>query len=153
MGVDMQRLIVVIIGFILACGAFLPSAWADQWNQKTRVTFNEPVAIPRQTLAPGTYWFVLNDDGTHRNVVQVFSSDWSKLYATLLTASAQRSKSTNQTEIKFAERPSNKPEALLTWYYPGALIGHTFLYGPRHEKEFAHDRSRTLVVPPLRTRS
>jgi hypothetical protein len=57
--------------------------------------------------------------------------------------------SIDNTEIELAERPHQKPEALLKRYIPGRLTAHKFLYSPRHEQEFARDAKQDVVPGPL----
>src|ERR1700758_1740341 len=111
-----------VCGIILAFTTFLPMARADEWNQQTKLSFSQPVEIPGGVLPAGTYWLKLADTQS-RNVVDIYSSDWSKDYATLVTVPEYRLQSNDHTEVEFAERPHDKPEALLTWYYPGMLTG------------------------------
>jgi hypothetical protein len=122
------------------------------WNQKTELSFSQAVEIPGRILPAGRYWFVLDNSPADRNVVQVFSGDWSKEWAILLTIPTYRSQSTDITEVKFAERAHDKPEALLTWYYPGRLTGHEFLYASRHEQEFARDIKQDVEARTLKAR-
>jgi hypothetical protein len=143
------KLLSVLFCFVLACAVFVPMARADEYDQMTRMTFSEPVEIPGQVLPAGTYWFVLARNTSDRNIVQVFSKDWSKFYANLFAIPTDRQQPTNRTEIEFAERPHNKPEALLKWYYPGMLTGHEFLYSRRHEKEFARDAKQDVRATPV----
>ncbi len=149
----MRSAIAMVAGILLAFAAFLPRARADEWNQMTKLTFNQPVEIPGRVLPAGTYWFVLANSDSNRNIVQVFSADWSREYATLLSASTYRAEPTNHTEIKFAERPHKRPEALLKWFYPGHLTGHQFLYSKRHEREFAHDAKLNVQASGFSSRS
>ena len=149
---NMRNLFCLVVGVALACMGFLPAAAADDWNQMTKLSFSQPIEIPGSVLPAGTYWFVLEDSPTERNIVQVFSADWSKECATLLTVPSYRSESTDVTEVEFAERPHDKPEALLTWYYPGRLTGHEFLYSSRHEKEFASDIKQDVDARELKVR-
>jgi len=135
--------------FILACMVFLPAARADEWNQMTKMEFSEPVEIPGAVLPAGTYWFVLLDDSSNRDIVRIFSSDWSKLYATLFRVPTERMQSTDRTEIKFAERPHSQPEALFKWYYPGLLTGHEFSYPQKEEKELTRDAKQDVVARPM----
>jgi hypothetical protein len=137
----------VIFCCVLSCAVLLPAARADEWNQKTKMTFAQPVELPGRVLAPGTYWFVLLNSDSDRDIVQVFSEDWSYLYATLSTIPTDRQQATDETEIKFAERPYDKPEAFLEWYYPGLLTGHEFLYSHKQQKELARDGQRDVLVP------
>ena len=141
----------IVFCCVLSCAVLLPAARADEWNQKTKMSFTEPVEIPGRVLAPGTYWFVLLRSDSERNIVQVFSQDSSYLYATLLTIPTDRPQATDKTEIKFAERPYDKPEALLKWYYPGLLAGHEFLYSRKREKELSRDSQQDglVVTMPL----
>lgn len=149
----MRKAMSILFGMILACGVFLPAAHASEWNQETEITFSQPVQIPHRVLPAGTYWFVLARSQANRNVVRVFSHDWSRLYATTITIPTERASSTSRTEITFAERPSNKPEALLKWYYPGRLTGHEFLYRIGQEHEFTRDRHINTIAPHLKVRS
>lgn len=131
----------------------LPAAHAGIWNQKTELTFNHPVEIPHTTLPAGTYWFILANDPSNRDVVEIYSADWSKQYATLQTVPTERFRTTNHTDLTFAERPANKPEALLKWFYPGQLMGHEFIYSPRHTREFARDAKQETGLRPFDTGS
>jgi hypothetical protein len=144
---NINKLLSFFFCLVLACAALLPMARADEYDQKTKMTFNEPVEIPGQVLPAGTYWFVLFPNTPDRNIVQVFSKDQSKLYATVFAISSDRQQPTNRTELQFAERPHNKPEALLKWYYPGSLIGHQFLYSRKHEREFAREAKLNVMAP------
>jgi hypothetical protein len=141
------KVLAVMFCCVLSCAVLLPAARADEWNQKTKMTFAQPVELPGRVLAPGTYWFVLLNSDSDRDIVQVFSEDWSYLYATLSTIPTDRQQATDETEIKFAERPYDKPEALLKWYYPGLLTGHEFLYSHKQQRELARDGQRDVLVP------
>jgi hypothetical protein len=83
-------LALVIAGLLGAASA--QSARADEWNQETILTFSQPVEIPGQILPAGRYWFILADSFSNRHIVRIFSSDWSKLYATLNIVRNQREK-------------------------------------------------------------
>jgi hypothetical protein len=143
---NIRKVLEVVFCFMLACTVFLPVARADEWDQMTKLTFSGPVEIPGSVLPAGSYWFVLLNNSSDRNVVQIFSEDWSRLYATLLAIPTDRQQPTDETEVKFAERPHDKPEALLKWYYPGLLTGHEFLYSAKHEREFARDAKQDVLV-------
>jgi len=130
----------------LLCGVSVSSAHADEWNQETILTFSQPVEIPGHILPAGTYRFILFDSYSDRNIVQIFSSDWSQLYATLFTASSIRQEPTGETAIRFAERPSNQPEAITTWFYPGEVTGHQFIYWGKEARELATDTKRLVLA-------
>jgi hypothetical protein len=133
----------------LACAILPPAAKGDEWNQMTKLSFSEPVEIPGQVLPAGTYWFVLQNNASNRDVVQIFGADWSRIEATLETVPTDRQQPTDGTEIQFAERPSQKPEAILKWYYPGLLTGHEFVYSRQYEKEFAREAKRDVLTPEM----
>jgi len=149
---NVRYAISIVCGVVLAWIAFVPVARADEWNQMTKMSFSQPVELPGMVLPAGQYWFTVADSPNNRNVVEVYKGDWSRQLAVLLTIPSYRTQSTDRTEIKFAERPHDRPEALLKWYYPGRLTGREFVYSKRHEREFAHDQSRDLVVRPLKIR-
>jgi len=133
----------VILMLFLGCTSFL---YADPATQLTRFTFTQPVEVPGTTLPAGTYWFQLLDSPANTNIVQIFSNDWSKLYATVLTISDLRMDRTSRTELTFAERRHDKPQALLAWFYPGMDIGHEFLYPTKLENRLDRDPHEDLLL-------
>lgn len=144
----LRRSLAVVFSFILASVVFLPAARADEWNQMTKLNFDEPVEIPGAVLPAGAYWFVLQNNLGDRQVVQIFSSDWSKTYSTLHTVPVQRLEPRSRTEIKFAERRHSQPEALLDWYYPGLLVGHESFTHRKRSGNSRVTRSKTLRFDP-----
>ncbi|MGH9681727.1 MAG: hypothetical protein ACRD4Y_17410 [Candidatus Acidiferrales bacterium] len=125
-----------IFGAILALALFAPHARADEENQASQFTFNQPVELPGHIVLPaGTYWFqVANDQGSmgNNNIVQVLSADRSQNYGSFLTISAIHS-ITDHSRMTFAERSHGKPMALVSWFYPDRVFGHEFVY-PSHEE-------------------
>src|SRR4029077_7743035 len=89
----------IIFATMLAFLIMLPVARASEEDQATKLTFNKAVQIPGRVLPAGTYWFILANNNGTRNIVQVFNSDRSTLYATILTNNAERSKSTDNTAL------------------------------------------------------
>lgn len=115
----------------------LTLAFADESNKKTTVTFNEPVEVPGKVLAPGTYIFKLLDSASNRNIVQIFAKDEKYLHATILAIPDYRPTAADRPLIRFDERPSNSPEALKAWFYPGDTYGQQFVY--------PHDRAVAIA--------
>ena len=136
----------MILATVLAFLTTLPVARASDEDQATKLTFNKAVQIPGRVLPAGTYWFVLAESNTSPNVVQVFNSDRSTLYATILTINAERSNSTDNTAITFADRGSMQPENIVTWFYPGNTVGHEFVYSNSEEKELAQVKQHTVIA-------
>jgi hypothetical protein len=106
----------------------LQTARADVSDQKTVVTFSEPVEIPGQVLMPGTYVFKLADSDTDRDIVQVYDKEETHLYRTFITIPDCRQQPAGKTIISFDERPAGDPEALKAWFYPGDNYGREFVY-------------------------
>lgn len=132
-------------------GAFIvPRARADEWNQATKLRLSQPIEIPVRVLPAGTYWFTLLSNQSNRNVVQIFSADWSRLYATELTVPVQQRRPASQAEVSFAERRQDRPEALLTWFYRGMLTGHEFIYPGREEQRLDRDARQRILAPLAR---
>src|SRR5579864_6649748 len=113
---------------LLAGGAMLPLANADEWNKQTTVMFNAPVQIPGQVLQAGSYVFKLADNQADRHIVQIFTEDQKQLIATVLAIPAYRLKATDNTLITFEERSAGSAEAVSRWFYPGDLDGMAFVY-------------------------
>jgi hypothetical protein len=134
------------LGLLLAFVVILPSARASEKDQATKLTFNQPVQIPGRVLPAGTYWFVLADETANRNIVRIFNSDKSTLYATIFAINTESPTPTGKTSITFAERESMQPVTILTWYYPGHSSGHQFVYSQKEEQELAQVKHHTEMV-------
>jgi hypothetical protein len=140
----------IALGLLLASVFILPAARADEWNQASKLTFNQSVQIPGRVLPAGTYWFILTDSISDRNIVQIFNSDRSTLYATILTINAERLEPTDHTALTFAERDSMPSNSIVTWFYPGDNFGHEFVYSKSEQQELAQAKHQTIMAmePP-----
>lgn len=112
----------------LAALALLPGARADEWTQRTVLTFNEPIEIPGQVLPAGTYVFKLANSSSNRHIVQVFNKDENRIFGMFLAIPDYRLRASEKTIIKFAERPAGSPQAIKAWFFPGKNYGHEFVY-------------------------
>lgn len=124
------------------------TASAQAYDKKTTVTFSGPVEIPgpsAQVLPAGTYVFRLLDSLSDRNVVQIYSRDESRLFATILAIPNFRLKATDKTVMTFAERAAGEPQAIRAWFYPGDNWGQEFVY----PKSKAIELARTTRQPVL----
>jgi hypothetical protein len=108
--------------------AFLPSSKADEWNKKTIMTINEPLAIPGKVLQPGKYVMKLADSQSNRHIVQIFNEDESQIQATILAIPNYRIQPTGKTQFGFWEMPAGQARALKAWFYPGDNFGQEFAY-------------------------
>jgi hypothetical protein len=137
----------IAVGMIIAFTLlFELAAHADESDQATTITFNQPIQIPGQVLPAGTYSLKLLNNNSDQNVVQIFNSDQTHLYATLQTIAAERQEPTGDTVITLAEQGGGKPDALLKWFYPGLDTGHEFVYSGQQEKQLAQDTQQTIVA-------
>jgi hypothetical protein len=138
----------------LTAVALAPSARADDYNEKTVVTFSGPVEIPGVhlkgwgVLPAGTYVFKLVDSKSDRHIVQIFSADQKTVYATILAIPNYRLKATGKTVITFRERPAGQPEALRAWFYPGKNWGEEFVYHKSVAIELAKSTNTTVLTTP-----
>ena len=137
----------IAIGMVIAFALFFEfAAHADETDQATIITFSQPVQIPGKVLPAGSYLFKLAESDADLNVVQIFSADRTKLYATLQTVSTDRLEPTGNTMVALAEQGAGQPEVLLKWFYPGRDIGNEFLYSKHEEKELAQDKQHNVVA-------
>jgi len=127
------------IAALIACAALFTGlpVRADEGNQKTTLTFSQPVELPGIVLPAGKYVFKLVETTTYRHVVQVSNAEETKVFATILAIPDYRLKPTADTVVHFAERPAGRPEAIRGWFYPGRLFGHEFVYSKARATELA----------------
>jgi hypothetical protein len=136
--------VALLIAFVIASLLFLEvAARADEANQSIKITFSQAAEIPGQILPAGTYVFKLADPND-LDVVQIFNSEGTHLYATLQTIEAERRKPAGHTIVVLAERPDGRPDTLLQWFYPGSTSGHEFVYSKQEEQQLTQDRQQTV---------
>jgi hypothetical protein len=135
-----------VIGAVLS-----PAAKADEWNQKTTMTFSGPVEIPGVhlkgwgVLPAGTYVFKLLDSQSDRHIVQIFNKDETQIIATILAIPNYRLKVTGKTVVTFSERPAGEPEAIRAWFYPGENYGQEFVYPKARAMELAKETKQVVL--------
>ncbi|MCU1263012.1 MAG: hypothetical protein JWO80_5897 [Bryobacterales bacterium] len=122
------RATLIVLAGLALLGRMVPRAVADEWDQKTIVTFNNPVEVPGQALPAGTYVFKLADSQSDRDIVQVYSKDEKHLYGTFLAIPDEHLRPAGKPIIMFEERSGGAPEAVRAWFYPGDDYGHAFVY-------------------------
>jgi hypothetical protein len=137
--------IMLCIGF--GALAFTPAARADEWNQRTVMTFRSPVEIPGQILPAGTYVFKVADSRASRHIVQVFNKDESRVFGTFLAIPSYRHKPSDKTVIRFEERAAGSPQAIKAWFFPHKTYGHEFVY-PKTEA-LALAKANNTPVPSM----
>ena len=131
--------------------AFSDDAAAQTRNKKTSVTFSGPVEIPgadAQVLPAGTYVFRLLDSQSDRHIVQIFSGDESRVYATILAIPNHRLRATDKTVVTFAERPAGEPQAIRAWFYPGDNWGQEFVYPRKRAVALAKLANQPVLYIP-----
>jgi hypothetical protein len=137
----------IAIGLIIAFGLFFElAAHADESDQATTITFSQPIQVPGQVLAAGTYLFELADRGAEPNVVQIYNSDRTVLYGAFLTIATERREPSDDTSVTLAEPESGGTPVLVKWFYPGRDTGNEFVYSEQTEKEIARDSQHTIVA-------
>jgi hypothetical protein len=136
-------LAVFVLGFAIASTAHS----AQTRDNKTTLTFSQPVEIPGQVLPAGTYVFRLADSLSDRHIVQVFDADGSRVIATILAIANYRLTATDKTVITFTEVPRGSPEAIRAWFYPGNTFGQEFVYPKQRAVELAV--ASRAVVPAV----
>jgi len=123
------------------------SVGAQDFNtqERTFLTFSNPVELPGMTLPAGTYTFRLADT-QGRNVVQVLSQDEQKVHGQFLFISAERPEVTGETVITFRETREGATPAIQYWYYPGEKIGKEFIYPKDQAMKIAGRTGSTVMT-------
>jgi LPXTG-motif cell wall-anchored protein len=122
---------------------------AGEWDKSTKVTFGQAVELPGFTLQPGTYTFKLADLPGSRHVVQVFNAEGNHIYGMILAIPNLKLKATSDTVLRFEERPSNRPQALRAWFYPGDTWGQEFVYPRAEATEIAASAHVAVLSAPV----
>ena len=132
--------------------AVAPSAAdAQTRNNRTTLTFSQPIEVPGRILPAGTYVFELADSLSDRHIVQISNADGSELITTILAINNYRLTATDKTVVTFNEVARGAPEAIRAWFYPGNNYGQEFVYPKGRAEELAvlvHMPVPALTVEP-----
>jgi hypothetical protein len=134
------------------CLLAAPKAKADEWNNKTVITFSGPVEVPgvgQHLLPAGTYVFKLVDSPSDRHVVQIFNQDETQVLTTVLAIPNYRLRATDKTVITFRERPVGEPVSLKAWFYPGHEWGEQFVYERSRAIQLAQESNEAVLSTPV----
>jgi hypothetical protein len=148
-GAMIRKALGIILGGVLALALvlFVPGVRADERDEATQLTFNQPVEIPgNHLLAAGTYWFVVSDNDDGGKIVQIFNTDRTQLFATMETITTERPEWSQNAQLTFAKLSPNKPILLISWFYPDRTEGHRFVYSPRVENQLAAATRITVMA-------
>jgi hypothetical protein len=116
-------------------------------NNKTVLTFTQPVEVPGKILPAGTYTFELHDSGMNRHVVEIFEGTSTKLVALVLAIPDYRLKATEETVLRFNEGAPGVPQAIRAWFYPGQTVGQELVYSRTRALELA--AASNVAVPAV----
>ena len=130
------RLVVFMATSAVVLFLFASLASADDWNRLTTAVFSEPVQVPGQVLPPGIYVFKLADVSGERNIVQIWNSDQTILYATVMGFPEYLPEGPTQNRFTLETREGKTPKALKFWFQAGNPVGERFVYpkAPRKDR-------------------
>jgi hypothetical protein len=134
------------------CVLVAPKARADDADQKTTVTFTDPVEVPgvgQHILPSGTYVFKLKNSSADRHIVEIFNQDGSKVLTTLLTVPNRRLKPTSTAVLTFTAQPTGQPAALKAWFHAGEHSGEQFVWDRSRATELAKQSNEAVLSTPV----
>jgi hypothetical protein len=124
-----------------------PASAQTNLNQRTVLTFSQPIEVPGKVLPAGTYTFELHESQMNRHIVQVYDADGKKLITTFLAIPNRRLETTTDTVVRFAEVAPGQPQAMRAWFYPGQTVGQEMVYSKKRAQELA--TTANVTVPAV----
>jgi hypothetical protein len=109
------------------------------------LTFATPIEVPGTTLQPGAYVFEAAAEPGSRQAVKIYSSDRSKLIATVDAIAMKREGPADVVQY----RPTilgSAPTALKGWFRPNATTGYQLVYSAREAAAIANRTDERVVA-------
>ena len=131
---------------LVAFAAVTSASAQTELNNRTKLTFSQPVEVPGKILPAGTYTFEMHDSGMNRHVIEIFDEGGTKLQALVLAIPSYRAKPTEDTVIKFNEVAPGQPQAIRIWYYPGQTVGNELVYSKTRARELAASANMAVTA-------
>jgi hypothetical protein len=136
-------LALALVGIAMAT----PASAQTNLNNRTVLTFSQPVEVPGKVLPAGTYTFELNEAQANRHIVQIMDAGGTKVVALVLAVPNRRLTVTEDTVVRFAEVAPGQPQAMRAWFYPGQTVGQEMVYPKKRAQELA--TSANVIVPAV----
>jgi hypothetical protein len=146
----MKKQILAPIALALALvgiAAATPASAQTNLNNRTVLTFSQPVEVPGKVLPAGTYTFELNEAQANRHIIQIMDAGGTKVVALVLAVPNRRLTVTEDTVVRFAEVAPGQPQAMRAWFYPGQTVGQEMVYPKKRAQELA--TTANVVVPAV----
>jgi hypothetical protein len=137
-----QRLATSVAASVFVLAA---SVSADQWNDRTTLSFSAPVMIPGATLPAGTYVFELAANVGNRHLVRVREAHTNKVMGLTQAVPITRSEATGDVVVQFNPTEPGTALAMKSWFYPASRYGHEFVY-PEEQARHIAERTKTVVL-------
>src|SRR5262249_53586168 len=99
------------------------TAMADDWDQKTLFTINQPVEIPGHVVLPAGSYVIKRLEAT-TPVVQILNRTETQVFATVMPVPDFVQHPSDKSTFTFQEMAEGSPVVLRTWHYPGSQIGY-----------------------------
>src|SRR5580700_1879773 len=135
---------VAAISFWLAFLIAVPPVRADESNQATLFTFNQPVQIPGRVLPAGTYLFEIVNNFNHE-IVRISNADRTNVIALIQARPTTQKGFAGKAAIVLAERGSSEPAAVVAWSYASHSEGHQLVYPKQLREKVAKEKHETFV--------
>lgn len=137
------------IAFTLALVGVVATSTSAQTNlnNRTVLTFSQPVEVPGKVLPAGTYTFELNESMANRHIIQIMDAAGTKVVALVLAVPNRRITATEDTVVRFAEVAAGQPQAMRAWFYPGQTVGQEMVYPKKRAQELA--ATANVIVPAV----
>jgi hypothetical protein len=135
-------MITAVVAVVLAIGS---TVGADEWSDRTILSFSAPVMIPGATLAAGKYVFELTDTRGNRHLVRVLDEATNKVIALTQAVPATRPQPRGDVVVQFNPTERGVAPAIKGWFYPGSRYGHEFVY-PEEQARHIAQRTKTVVL-------
>jgi hypothetical protein len=124
-----RRAALVVLGGLALCALTIaaPTQGGTDSNLTTRLTFNQPIALPGVTLAAGSYVFERANPLGAIDIVRVSSGDRRFVYYMGYTELVHRP-TAGANAIVFGEASQGSATPIREWYPTGSTLGHRFLF-------------------------
>jgi hypothetical protein len=125
--------------------AFALPSMAALDNQRTKVTFSQPVEVPGMALPAGDYIFEVVDSSMTNSIVQIRRADGEEPLTTVLAIPNKRLTVSEDTEFRFYETAPDTPPAVRVWFYPSLAYGHELVYPEARARQLAQESGRAVA--------
>ena len=141
-----MQVITLMLSATMVLSAISQEPLSYEWNKKSTLSIKDRVEVPGMVLEPGSYIVKLKESGEKRSVVEIRTSDETKVLATIVAVPDHRMRPDDDSEFTYHKVKGDAPSPIQSWFFAGDLVGLEFVYPKARALQIAKESNDYVMA-------